>query len=314
MAHPNEGKTFIGKIKFFDTRKGKGFGFILCPEATEGGEIFVHLMHVRGEGYKILNPQDKVKFVLAYNEEGQPQAHDVEIVERAPKPNPLEDGIPGQIIARNVEAAISIWNESKRHGFINNLAQFGDNDVFIHPSEIDDDEETIELRQGTRLTFDVQIAINSIGERKLQAINIKIRGAAKPEDIIMKSDVDAMLVRFDSAKRIGFAETDTEPPLRVFINARRLVKHHDETELTKNIKIICDICESREGPYGINIRLAVPNNGRTAMEMAFEAANGDDDDAGGNGKTKGDVSPTEALHAANEDAKTDQKRRSAVTA
>jgi len=293
MAHPNEGKTFVGEVKFFDASKGKGWGFILCPEASES-EVFVHLMYIRGEGYKALKPTEKVQFVLAYDEQNRPQAHDVVVVEKA------VSRIDGAIIAREIRAVISTWDEERHSGFVNELSQFGGKGVYVCLAELDDEETSLDLTKGTTISLDVMVSKSRIGEIGLRAINVKIIEGPRPAHIVMKTEVKAVMSRFDREKRRGFAETiGEEPAMRVFVSAKSLATRADEARLAKGVNIVLDVCEGDEGPYGINIRLA--SNGKTTMEAAFEAA--------ANGKTKGDVSPTEALHAADEVVKTDRNKR-----
>jgi CspA family cold shock protein len=102
---------FTGEVKWFDFGK-KGYGFITCPEACESGEVFVHLMQIKGEGFKGLCTGDKVSFTLVYSDEGRPQAHDVEVVERAP--GLMDNAKLGQIIARGIRAPITDWRVVSR--------------------------------------------------------------------------------------------------------------------------------------------------------------------------------------------------------
>ena len=60
-----------GTVKWFN--KTKGFGFI---ERDEGDDIFVHYSAIRGEGFRSLQPNDKVEFTIEESEKG-PQAQDV---------------------------------------------------------------------------------------------------------------------------------------------------------------------------------------------------------------------------------------------
>jgi len=60
-----------GTVKWFN--KTKGFGFI---EREEGEDIFVHYTAIRGEGFRTLQPNDKVEFTIEDSDKG-PQAQDV---------------------------------------------------------------------------------------------------------------------------------------------------------------------------------------------------------------------------------------------
>lgn len=56
----------VGKIKWFDNRKG--FGFI----ETEGGEdIFVHYKNITGEGFRSLNDGDTVSYDVVQGPKGK---------------------------------------------------------------------------------------------------------------------------------------------------------------------------------------------------------------------------------------------------
>jgi CspA family cold shock protein len=66
----------IGKVKWFDSKKG--YGFIL-PD--EGGEIFVHYTGIIAEGFKALTEGQRVEFEIGGNEKGQ-QAVNVTVVKK----------------------------------------------------------------------------------------------------------------------------------------------------------------------------------------------------------------------------------------
>ena len=55
----------IGKVKWFDSKKG--YGFIL-PE--DGSEIFVHYTGIIAEGFKALTEGQMVEFEVGNNEKG----------------------------------------------------------------------------------------------------------------------------------------------------------------------------------------------------------------------------------------------------
>ena len=66
----------IGKVKWFDSKKG--YGFIL-PD--EGGEIFVHYTGIVAEGFKALTEGQRVEFEIGGNEKGQ-QAVNVTVIKK----------------------------------------------------------------------------------------------------------------------------------------------------------------------------------------------------------------------------------------
>ena len=45
-------ETISGKVKYFDARKGKGYGFIIPNDG--GGDVYVQAMVIRKEGFKSL--------------------------------------------------------------------------------------------------------------------------------------------------------------------------------------------------------------------------------------------------------------------
>ena len=64
-----------GTVKWFNN--SKGYGFI---SREDGDDVFVHFKSIIGDGYKSLNENDKVEFVVTDGEKG-PQATDVKVVE-----------------------------------------------------------------------------------------------------------------------------------------------------------------------------------------------------------------------------------------
>ena len=66
----------IGKVKWFDSKKG--YGFILTDD---GGEIFVHYTGIVAEGFKALTEGQRVEFEIGGNEKGQ-QAVNVTVVKK----------------------------------------------------------------------------------------------------------------------------------------------------------------------------------------------------------------------------------------
>ena len=64
----------IGKVKWFDSKKG--YGFILTDD---GGEIFVHYTGIVAEGFKALTEGQNVEFEISENERGGRQAVEVKV-------------------------------------------------------------------------------------------------------------------------------------------------------------------------------------------------------------------------------------------
>lgn len=62
-----------GSVKWFNEKKG--FGFILNQH---GDDIFVHYKDIQGEGFKTLQENDLVSFVVEQGPKGL-KAHDVAI-------------------------------------------------------------------------------------------------------------------------------------------------------------------------------------------------------------------------------------------
>ncbi len=55
----------IGKVKWFDSKKG--YGFILTEE---GREVFVHYTGIVAEGFKALTEGQAVEFEIGNNDKG----------------------------------------------------------------------------------------------------------------------------------------------------------------------------------------------------------------------------------------------------
>ncbi len=54
-----------GQVKWFNEKKG--FGFIVD---TQGNEIFVHYKDIQGEGFKTLQENERVSFVIEKGPKG----------------------------------------------------------------------------------------------------------------------------------------------------------------------------------------------------------------------------------------------------
>jgi CspA family cold shock protein len=63
-----------GTVKWFNS--SKGYGFI---SQENGDDVFVHFQSIISEGYKTLNENDKVEFVVTDGEKG-PQATEVKVI------------------------------------------------------------------------------------------------------------------------------------------------------------------------------------------------------------------------------------------
>ena len=63
-----------GTVKWFNS--SKGYGFI---SRAEGEDVFVHFQSIIADGYKTLNENDEVEFVVTEGQKG-PQATEVRVV------------------------------------------------------------------------------------------------------------------------------------------------------------------------------------------------------------------------------------------
>ena len=64
-----------GTVKWFNS--SKGYGFI---SQENGDDVFVHFQSIISDGYKSLNENDKVEFVVTEGQKG-PQASEVKVIE-----------------------------------------------------------------------------------------------------------------------------------------------------------------------------------------------------------------------------------------
>lgn len=69
----------LSHVKWFNEKKG--FGFIVNPQGEQSDDIFVHYADIRGDGYKTLDQDAYVSFVLEKGPKGF-KALDVVIEER----------------------------------------------------------------------------------------------------------------------------------------------------------------------------------------------------------------------------------------
>ena len=58
--------ALIGKVKWFDPRKG--YGFIEQPDGS--ADIFVHYTDLNGQGYRALKEGEKVKYEVSESPKG----------------------------------------------------------------------------------------------------------------------------------------------------------------------------------------------------------------------------------------------------
>ena len=63
-----------GSVKWFNS--SKGFGFIQQPS---GEDVFVHFQSIVGDGYKTLDENDKVEFLVTQGPKGL-QAAEVKVI------------------------------------------------------------------------------------------------------------------------------------------------------------------------------------------------------------------------------------------
>jgi CspA family cold shock protein len=64
-----------GTVKFFNAEKG--FGFI---SLEQGDDVFVHFSNIEGSGYKTLNENDRVEFIIAPGRKGD-EAQQVRVID-----------------------------------------------------------------------------------------------------------------------------------------------------------------------------------------------------------------------------------------
>lgn len=70
-----EAERKYGRIVWF--KNEKGFGFLRPDGAREDDEMFFHWTHISMEGYKTLQPNAKVSFLIGKNHRG-PMAVEVQ--------------------------------------------------------------------------------------------------------------------------------------------------------------------------------------------------------------------------------------------
>ena len=76
-----------GEVKWFDQKKG--FGFIIGPQ---GQDIFVHYTQIEGDGYRVLQDGQKVRYWAERGQKGW-HATKVERLEAEVRVRPVSGGI-----------------------------------------------------------------------------------------------------------------------------------------------------------------------------------------------------------------------------
>jgi CspA family cold shock protein len=78
-------KREIGKVKWFDAKKG--YGFISRKDADD---VFVHYTAIQGKGYRVLKDDQEVEFTIVQGKKGL-EARNLVLVNEQEQENKIEN-------------------------------------------------------------------------------------------------------------------------------------------------------------------------------------------------------------------------------
>lgn len=75
-----DSKRYVGKVCFFDPKKGWGF-INWEKDGKPQTDLFCHFSDIAVQGFKTLKKDQKVSFTIGVNNKGQPKATDIQILQ-----------------------------------------------------------------------------------------------------------------------------------------------------------------------------------------------------------------------------------------